>query len=252
MNGLNISVPDKQRGRYLRVSDKMAQLARGLGGEDFIIDEHTLRLEVVPVATKDRYTVDFYSNPNQDRNLEIKLNRNDLFFASSMCLAITKEDTAAGNYAQYPLYTFPDPNFFSGVSGGVNEWDCLEAIYNGKLSFKTDPVDRLTSFATHHFRYVPERATLQSAFVGLTSDLPPMYGPDDQGRGYYNFEPMLVFDGDHNNSAELVIGENTRTVIAGGVNGAGEAVDTSNVIVILLKGWRVKNGAQKGFRFVNI
>lgn len=245
MNSQNINIiSGGLHSDFVRVQDALRK--NGYGNPDrYITQEKTLRVEQLLSSTRASYDFNLYETPGAGRPQEIKLNRNDLFFISHISVGVYKQDAEASP-AVYsnPIYTFPDPNYFLGVSGGVNEWDCLETVYSGKCSLFTDPVQRIRDFSTLHFRYVPRRPTLESAFVGITNDIPPQYGPDLEGRGFYKLSYFPALYGQQNNRFTLELGNGNQSVIAGGVDGAGEAVDTLNVLTVLLHGFNVENGAE--------
>lgn len=233
--------PDVERAAYRRVEEMMKSFNPGV---DFIINRASLRLEQALAASKNKYSFDLYENPGSDRPLERKLNRNDLFVITDIALCIAKYDPTAGNYSNYQLFTFPDPNYFSGLSGGVNEFESLRPIYNGELNIITKPVERLEGFLTSNLLYVPEKQTFLQAGSQL-NDEPAMFGPTHQQRGFFSLQPNIILDGQENNSVELTLGTGQTTLIAGGYDNSGNALDTRNVAVFMALGFEVKNGAQK-------
>jgi hypothetical protein len=212
---------------------------------DFIINQDTLRIEQVLEASKNSYTFDFSENRGADRKMERKLNRNDLFFITHLAVCIAQQDASNGNYANYVLHTFPDPQIFVGDdSTNLKEYLALETIYGGRLSIKTTPVERLTDFLAHNFRYVPERGVIKKTAT-QNNDEPAQYGPSLEEKGFFALTPNIIIDGQENNTASLTLGSGDTTLIAGGVDASNDAVDTSNVLVLLAHGFKVVNGAKK-------
>lgn len=212
--------------------------------KDYIVSEHTLRLEKLLVAGQNAYDFDLYQNPGSDRPLENKLNRNDVLIITELALAITKQDatTTPPRYANYPLYHFPDPAFFLGVpAAGLTEAQCLETVYNGKLAIKTNNTERLPGLLTAHFRYAPNRTTATTVHAE--------YGPEMAGRGFFPTEPHVILNGQQNNSVRLGIGAGETTVIAGGISAAAAALDTRNVCVLLIHGFLVSEAAEAALRW---
>ena len=238
--------PDKERANYNRVKDFLATNA---GTTDFIVSQKTLRIQQELVANRNSYLFDFYEASNQPGSTELRLNRNDLFFVTDLALCLAKQDKTAGDYGNYPLFTSPDPNYFIGNDGGGNlEAHALETIYNGTLTIKTSPVERIKEFLTNNFRYVPERGMIKLAAPQIADEW-PQYGPTKEGRGYFSLQPNIILDGQDNNKAELVLGTGNKVLIAGGVDNSNVAVDTSNLVVLLIHGYVVENGAQKSGRW---
>jgi len=237
----NISMPsDAQRAKLQRLVDTL-----GVNMNDYVISPHTLRLERRAVAGQNAYSFDFYQNPGADRPQEHKLNRNDVLAITEIALGVTKEDTSTTppRYGNYPLFTFPDPVFFLGVptAPALTEAQCLETIYNGKLSLKTNNTDRLPSLLTSHLRYRPQSAS--------TGALHPEYGPSLPERGFFPIEPQLILNGQQNNTATLEIGSGETAAIAGGINASNVAVNTRNVIVLLVHGFLISEAAEAALRW---
>lgn len=236
-----VFVPDPERATYRRVEELMKKFNPQT---DFIINRKSLRIEQPLLASRNKYSFDLYENSASDRPLEIKLNRNNLFIIDHIALLVAKYDPTAGNYGNYRLHTFPDPNFFTGLVAGVNEWESLWPVYNGKATITTKPVERLIDFATSNLLYIPEKQTYLVADPQL-NDEPAMFGPTHQQRGFFSLQPNIILDGQENNTIELTLGTGQTTQIAGGFDNAGAAVDTRNVAVFMLLGYEVQNGAQK-------
>lgn len=218
------------------------------GSDEYTISQGDLRLEAVLDKNLSTYKFDTLGIGNAaQRPLEKKLNRNDLFFITDMALCITKQDTVATvkKYSNYALYTFPDPQVFLGVNGSSQtEVDALQTIYNSELTLITGSQKRNNGILTHNFRQLTDYA------LGTTLKL-PLYGSSDADRGYYPIEPTLVLTGKQDNQFELVLGAGEREVIAGGINASNVAVNTTNVVVLMLKGFFASNAAESASRWFN-
>lgn len=239
---------NEERAIYSRIQKLVEQET---GQTDLQINQKTLRLEQALSAAKNQYSFDIRQNKGSDRPQEVKLNPNDLFFITHLAICLTKQDetTTPKRYGNDPLFTFPDPQFFVGNDGAnLEEFQALELVYNGLISIKTSPVERFIDFPTFHFRYVPERG-IQKQAAPQINDEPAQYGPTLDKRGFFALTPNLILDGYDNNTLALTLGEGDKTVIAGGIDSANGAVNTSNVLVILLHGFSVLNGARKLSRF---
>ncbi|MEM1326151.1 MAG: hypothetical protein AAGI23_09370 [Bacteroidota bacterium] len=234
------------RANYRRALNFMKQRSPG---QEFIITPADLRIEKLLSRNANKYSFDLYENQGSDRALEIKLNRNNLFFCTHIAICLAKQNgtsaTGDGNHGNYPLFTYPDTQYFSGDDGAsAKEFEALQTVYNGKLDVTTNPVVRMRDFSTNNFLYRPESQLLKQAGAQLEDEL-PQYGPSHGERGFYEVNPTIIFDGHENNSIELELGAGDKTLIAGEVNNANAAVPTRNVVVLLLKGFVVENGAQK-------
>jgi hypothetical protein len=244
MNKDNLLIINSQRAVYERA------LAVTGGNPDFIIQEKTLRLESVLVPGRNTYSFDLLENNSSDRPGEEKLNRNDLFLVSAIALNLTKQISATDNRTgNNDLYSFPDGQFFVGAPGsGEKEYRCLNTIYNGRTSIKTSPVERVRDFLNRHFLYIPEKGTLKQASPAI-NDEAPQYGPYNEGRGFYPIIPNVVIDGNENNSIELTLASGDTAVIDGSLNAAGTAATTRNIVVFLVNGFVIVNGAKAALKY---
>lgn len=241
-SGAIVYTPDVKRAEYNRFKAFLAIISPGV---EYIITPFILRLEQVLAATKSKYTFNFYENQGSDRQLEIKLNRNDLFMMNAAALLLTKQDATAGDYGNYLLKSFPDPNYFSGAVGGVNEFDALNTVYNGKLNFLTKPVQRIENFSTAPFLHIPEKQTFLTA-GSQVNDEPAQFKLNDV---LVPIQPNLILSGQENHQVELELGAGTTKYIAGGFDNSGNAVDTSNVAVFIAAGFKAVNAATAASRW---
>ena len=232
--------PDIKRANYARIESIMAMENTD---EKFIINEKTLRVEETLSANKSVYKLDLYQNQGSDGELEIKLNRNDLFFLTHMAVCIGREDPTNQAYANYPLYTFPDALVFDGdLSNSPALYDdleafCLEVVYNSLLTIKTVPVERIKNLWTGNFRYVPEQVSTASRLS--------QYGPSLEQKGFFPTQPNILLDGDDNNEIEIQLQLGGKSAIGGLIESDGTADTIQNKLVVLLQGYTVINGAKK-------
>ena len=238
--------PDVIRANYNRVKKFLAET---FGSSDFIISQKTLRLQRELKSNLNSYLFDFREFSDGNSTGSNRLNQNDLFFMTDLALCVSKQDKTAGDYGNFPLFTHPDPNYFIGDDTAGNlEAHALETIYNGTMTFKTSPVERIKDFLTLNLRYVPERGYMNQAAPQIAAEW-PQYGPSKAERGFYSLQPNIILDGQDDNKAELTLGQGNKTLIAGGVDNANAAVPTSNLVVLLVSGFVVENGAQKTGRW---
>ena len=237
--------PDMTRADYNRVLEKV--------GSNFIINQKTLRLEHELNPSINSYRFELSENKGSDRPLEIKLNKNDTFFLTHLALGIVRQDTSTTpkQYANFPIFTYPDSNYFTGDdTSNPEEFRALEALYNGLLSVKTSPTERLRDFATNMFKYVPERGYLVAA-GSQTEDEYPQYGANLEEKGFFKLTPNIILNGQENNSFDLTLGSGNTALIDGHVNASNAAVNTRNVVVLQMHGFEVVNGATAASRWGN-
>lgn len=243
-------------GSQIILSPQRAVYERALaitgGNPDFLIYEKTLRLEAVLSPGRNQYSFDLLQNNSSDRPGEIKLNKNDMMLVSAIALNLTKQNSATDlQTGNNDLYTYPDPQFFVGApaSGTTpKEFLALNTVYNGATSIKTSPVVRVDGFHNQVLRYVPERGIQKQASPQI-NDEPAQYGPWNETRGFYQVIPNIVIDGNENNSIELTLGKGDTTLIDGSLTSAGAAATTRNVLVYLVNGFVIVNGAAKGLKW---
>lgn len=239
---------DVERAAYDRIKSLLAAENPTLNVEsDFIVNQHTLRVEQVLSASQNSYTFTLRDTGNS-RPLERRLNTNDLFFLTHIGLMLCKQDTSTTppQYGNFPLFTNPDPNYFDGDNSGGTpaEFDALNCVYNGELTLATTPVERLKDFSTTILRYVPERGYLEPTTDQDDVEY-PQFGPNLDYRGFFRLTPNIILDGDENNTVVVDLGAGDTTQIVGAVDRAGQSVNTRNVLVLMLHGFNVINGAQK-------
>lgn len=233
---------DEQRAVFARL-DKWFQ-ANNMGrAHNFIITESSLRVEQVLASNQNQYGFDLYEGSSTvDRPLEIKLNRNDLYFATHIALGLAKYDpsTSPKRYGNYPIFTHPDTNYFNGTGGSaLAEYQALETVYEGRLTFTTGSVTRFGPMASSNLKYIPNRALLEGVAASTNTSLVyPEFGPSLEGRGFRRLTPNLVIDGQETNIFTLSLGAGDITNIAGETNEAGASVDTRNVVILQVYGFR--------------
>lgn len=237
----------EKRAQFVRVQKAVSEFSRGINPDQFIIQPSDIVLIKELVNNQERYVFDLYPSAGNELEGEYRLNRNNLFYMGSIALCLQRRlDDGSQNG---PLYTHPDTNVFTGVSGGVNERDCLETVYQGIMNFNTEPVKRITDLQTFNFRYTPTDVTTEATFVGISNATRGVYGPSDSERGFYALNYLLGIDGQNNNKVELILGAGDKTVIAGDVDASGDANDQTNHLVLILKGWEIQNAAQQANRW---
>lgn len=249
-----IEVTDGHRNEFLRVESALKSY--GMDPMTFTIQEADLRLEQLLAPNKDVYTFNLYETAGADRPQETRLNRNDMFFVRGMAVCVYKQNAVADppQYGNSPLWTYPDPNFFNGtLAGSVAEWESLELVWNGSTSFLTQPVTRIQKFLNFNCRYVPQKGYTEAGVdVPPTNPTFPKYGPRDESRGFFMFSYMPAIYGNMNNTAQIELGVGDRGTIDGATNEAGVSVDTRNVLTLLLKGYKVLNGAEAAGKWTAI
>lgn len=251
MHTTQIVTASPQRALMSRAKNWLKNVAGILNPDSFIISPSTLRYEKALSANDAGAKFVLRSGDVANRANENKIQQNDLFFISHIGLALVKNDEVASPNVLGPMFTYPDPNHFEGVSGGVNEWECLENIYNGYSEFKTSTNTRIPKIANFHFRYAPETQVLTNALVGATHATYPGYGPDKAQRGLYELGDMLIIDGEGDHNYNVFFSEGERSQIAGLTDNGGSNVNTRNFLVLLLDGILVSDAGSSLKAYMN-
>jgi len=90
-----IFTPEKARADFIRLKQSL-----GIDDDSFIISQKVLLVEQLLSSSKNSYRFDIFETRGSDRPAEVKLNRNDMFVASHMGMAIYKQD-AVSTPAEY-------------------------------------------------------------------------------------------------------------------------------------------------------
>lgn len=248
MQSVHIS-PDVARADYGRMLRNL-----NVNPEEFLINQDTLRLEKELSADRSSYNFDLYQNSGSDRPLEKKLNRNDVFCITHLALGVCKQDTTTSpkQYGNFRVYHNADPNYFIGAPAGqVEEWVSVQTVWNGKLTVKTNTTDRLQEFLTQMLEYIPERGHTKQAAPQINDEW-GQYGPSMEEKGYFKLTPNIILNGQQNNRITLELGSGDIASIEGTVDNTPTAVDTRNVVVLLLHGFTIHEAADPQLRWGTI
>ena len=112
--------------------------------------------------------------------------------------------------------------------GVVPENQCLEAVYNGSLSFKTNTTVRLEDYPTNVFRTVPQTQNGAAAYPS-------------QGLELVDLNTSFYMYGNTDNKFTLSIGDGDRAAIAGGA-------ESKNFACLILAGFEVVEAAKSNLR----
>lgn len=217
-----------------------------------VINRATLRLEQVLDLQKNQYLFKVKEGATYgvEGGVQLKLNDNDAFVLVALAIGIRRQDGT--NYGTEEIYTYPDPQIFTGAPASKpKEFEALLSIYNGQLSFKTGTVDRIKGMDTSDFLYTPADQVIKQASPAINDTL-PAFGPTPEGRGYQELQPTILLHGKQSNEFTLTLGGGDLTGIDGRYTAAGAATNTfRNVVVLRLLGFLIHNGAQSADAMVD-
>ena len=238
------TVGGKHRSNYLRLLNAIPAVGADPGAWN--VGRSQLRLEVPLTNNSGSYKFELFPTTVNARKSEKRLNRNDLFVATGIALGVTKWNPVTDTYGNNPLYFNPDANFFLGVASSVKEADCLNALYNAQMSLRSSTTERVAPFLTNELRRSPNRGYTKGV---ASSHILYDDHQEFDGIPFFDFEPHVILSGQDDNYIHLELPKSDLTVLQGGVNQSGTAVDTRNVAVIILDGFVVPEGASVPTRF---
>lgn len=165
--------------------------------------------------------------------VENRLKRDSIMFVNLLGVSLHKVPVFAGTkYPQNsPLISYPDKNIFADAAaapGVVAEHQCLEAVYNGLLTFKTNTTVRLEDYPTNVFRIVPQTQNAATSHPSSGMDLV------DINTSFFMF-------GNTDNKFVLNIGAGDRNGITGGA-------ESENYVCLLLAGFEVVEAGKSNLR----
>lgn len=236
MNNLNVYT-DPLRSARVRVLQTLAE--SNIDVSNFIVQPKEIRLENV-ITTRTNYKFSLYETQGSDTqtSTEIKLNRNNAFFATHIALNVAKEVTgvSAVPLANTRLFSYPAANTFAGGAGA--EAAALEAFYNALMTFKTVPEERIQELSTQVFRFEPA-----SRLSGVDGD---QWGPGFEKQGFMRLSGEIIITGNQDNSIEITLATDADVDAAAAVN----LSDEQNILIARLWGFEVINGAQPVYQFL--
>lgn len=214
--------------------EKHRNWAKAKGINPDKIRPQILKLYAPLTANQDTYMFNTQYDQAQVSATENRLKRDSLMFVNLVGLALHKVPIFASvKYPQNnPLVFYPDKNIFADAAaapGVVPEYQCLEAVYNGTISFKTGTAVRLEDYPTNVFRTAPQTQNGAAA-------------QPSQGLELVDISTSFFMFGNVDNKFTLNIGSGSdRNGITGGA-------DSQNYAVLILAGFEVMEGAKSALR----
>ncbi len=192
-----------------------------------------LKLYAPLSATSDTLTFNTQIDQPGILSTENRLKRDSIMFVNLLGLGLHKVPIFASKL--YPrnsqLVFYPDKNLFADAAvapGVVPENACLEAVYNGTLTFKTNTTVRLEDYPTNVFRTVPQTQNGAAAYPS-------------QGLELVDINTSFYLYGNTDNKFTLNIGDGDRGAITGGA-------ESANYVCLILAGFEVVEAAKSNLR----
>ncbi len=245
---MNIVIaPDSNRAFYQRVVEAISKafsISPDQATRDYVISPQTVLIGVPLKPNQSTYQLNPRNNVGTGYPTDNRLDQNDYFAIQSIGIKLGRAtyDSGTGQLSQfgnYPKLSFPDPNYFNGNPGsGLDEWQCLQALVNGKISLLVGSQQIIPQDSLQKLFYNPW-ATYTSSPVAL-----PQYngGSDPATRGLYNLPMNFILDLNQDNNINIVLANDAdMAVIDGSVTSAGAASTYRNMMWLELEGIVIKN-----------
>lgn len=236
---------------------------------NFMLQTQVLRREVLLNGNNNNYKFSLKSgsgnNPNGESGEEVFLDGNDAFVLCGLSIAIKKVDTSftVDRYGNYPIFTYPDPQVFVGAPANrAKEYEALQCVWNGQLSFRTNTLQRIKAMDASKFQFTPPTqvinavatsnvATQAYAGNGLTNPRLPEYGGWDwESQGFIELLPAKILDGSENNQFELSLANGDILAIDGSYASDGDQDATArNYLVLRAYGVLIPDGSKAAKQF---
>ncbi len=193
-----------------------------------VICPYTLRLEQPIDDTKSLYEFNILEETATPLKSEIKLNKNDILFATSVGYGIYQRNAtgaASTSECKEVVQTYPNEVYFT--TGGVFVPRDLEVFYNARLYMEVDSKVYMPGVTTRQFRYAPQ--TQQSTLANRS-----MF---EEGDGFVELPTYYRLKGTDEIKLNVQIKPFT------GMKVAHDVAATENRLVLFIKGFIIKQGA---------
>lgn len=218
MSNTNIITVDTVKAKKLKFIEVIKERFPGI--QKPMVSFTDLRTEDFLIPSKNSYTMKLKDVGAPTSELENRLEDGQLFCPIFVSVRIQKAINPKGGVsietdANFPMFTYPDRNYFNGTDGTNFEATALEKIYQGHISMAKGGTNLVRNISTDSTKYVPPVQYSTAAVAGTTFDVYPQYGPSYEERGYYQIYNDIVLDGGEDNTTTLALGAGNITLIAG-------------------------------------
>ena len=243
----NFFTPDVDRGTYERI---IATLAQQL---NIPVEKFLLQFKVMPFVLKmaaylnpglSSYTLSPRKGVDPAIPNTALLDMNDFFAVSGIGLRFGRADYSGGlysNHGNYPLLTFPDPNYFTGdgTTAG-SESESLLTVVNGTTGIAVNNDQMVDGIVSQELVYNPEGTYLASPVAF------PAFGSSIGQRGILELTPQLILDASADNGFVVTLANGAKANIDGAVSTGTTDSTRRNILYVIATGWKVKNLAGAG------
>ena len=244
----NFFTPDINRGTYERIVKLLA------GQMNLSPDQFVQSYKVMPGTIKmaaylqpglssyslsPRKGVDNPQIPNS-----ILLDFNDFFAITSIGLRFARATYASGVYSNqgnYPVLTYPDPNYFSNTGTAVgDERTGLQCVVNGTTAITVNNDAMIDPISNQELVYNPEGTYVASPLTY------PRFGASDGNRGQFPLTPQIILDASADNAIQVNLANGLKLNIDGNISTGTTDSGTRNILYVFMYGIKIKNLAGAG------
>ena len=211
-------------------------------GQNANIQQGFIRLEkpLTSTSVDETFTFGAGQQSGVKRPLERFLSTNDIFVALHLGVFVQKEiDGLDGNNGNAVNYPYPDLETFNTAVAGTSqsEANCLESIYNGTISLKSNTYEVVDRLSLQQYRATPE--TQYYAGSTTAGDVIPAQQASlgQVGAGFCPLHTVPVFEGKKRN--ELIFQHAPGSDVA-----QIEGTSSKNVLVFQMLGYLVRNASE--------
>lgn len=243
----NFFTPDVQRGTFERVVGLLAS-QMNLSVQQFMaqykVMPSVLKLAAYLNTGLSAYTLSPRKGVDQlipNTNL---LDFNDFFAISGIGHRIGRADYASSvysNHGNYPLLTYPDPNYFSGSGTTAgSEANSLQCLVNGTTAITVNNDAMVDGIVSQELFYNPDGTYIDSPITF------PQFGSDDGKRGIFDLTPQIILDASADNGIVVTLANGAKGNIDGSISTGTTDSGKRNILYVMLYGWKIKNLAGAG------
>ena len=238
--------PDPTRSFFERTAATVAKefgIDVNQAKDGFVMSPQTILIGNKLVPNQTTYSFNPRNNVGASWDTDNRLDQNDYFAVQAIGIKFSRTTYASStgaysNFGNWPKVTFPDPNYFTGNPGsGLDEWQCLETIVNGKYAFTVGSQQIIPQDLVMKLTYNP-----QSRYSSSPVALPQYNGLQDPAtRGNYNLPMNFVLDLNQDNIFNIILAPGDTAVIDGSVGSDGNPTQVRNFLWVEMEGIVIKN-----------
>jgi hypothetical protein len=208
------------------------------GYQEDNIQSHFLRAEVFLENGKSDYEMELGKSAGKIAGPREKLlQTNDAYAPIALSLGVSKvpiSNNAESVSGKSIVYPYVDDGVFNGAAlAGNTEAECVESVFNGDFSMKTDSTEIIYGVDTSRLKYVPQNRFTATRIQCSTGSLASY-------EGYYPFIKQFAIFGGNQNIVRLNLkGAATNQIAAAD----GQTATQRNKVVVIFAGLIIRGGS---------